>query len=737
MSPNPRSWSRVIAACLLGTTALSTVSYAEKAEVLPETIDLSADQLTYDAESGEIRAIGQVVLRREGYLLKAGEIRYNEKTGNAEAIGAVELTAPNGDRILAPRVTLDDALKRAFVEDIRLIMADGAQVAAATGTRNDQITELNKAVYSPCKVCADGGNEQPLWQIKAVRVTHDREKRRLYYDDASLEILGVPVMWTPYFSHPDPTVDRASGLLPLDIQTTRNLGFVVGVPYYHVFGDSSDATIKPSLTTREGFLLEAEYRQHLGYGQFAVDGSVTYADERDSVTNIKTGAHEFRGHISSTGQFRHSDRWRSTYRVNWASDDTYLRRYDISDADTLISEYLVEGFYGRSYVSARAIGFQGLRIEDIAGETAFALPLIDAEFIPKYKPLGGTLRLRGNALALYRTAGQDTQRASLSAQWQRRWISPKGLVIDADALVRTDAYNLDDVSQSSSQDTIDFAGTFGSGSSGTEWRNLARLTGTVTWPLVKFTSGGSHTIEPIAEITVSPRRGTPDNIVNEDSRAFELNDLNLFSADRASGYDLWEEGSRLTYGFRWRYDGQDWSTDVMLGQSWRISGTALVLADGAGLEGDQSDLVGHTIISYKDWIDFEHRYRVDEKSFAVRRNEFDVTVGDETASVRLGYLKLDRDLTFINREDREEIRASGFYQVDKNWRLHGGFVHRLTGATINGVTEDTGGVEYDIGVSYANECIELGVRLKETFTRDRDVEPGTSILFRLKLKNLG
>lgn len=735
LSVPPSRIRSVAAACLLGATCLSTPAFAQQADENGDIIDLSADRIFLDSETGEVRAVGRVLLQRDGYTLRAGEIRYNEKTGDAEASGAVELILPDGNRILAPKLQLRDELKRAFVDDIRLVMADGAQAAAKSGVRDDNIITLDNAVYSPCKVCADGSGEQPLWQLKAVRVTHNREKRRLYYDDATLEVFGIPILWTPHFSHPDPTVDKASGLLPLDIQTSQNLGFVLGVPYYHVFNDSQDATITPVLTTREGLFLKGEYRHHLGFGQYKMDGSITYVDERDDNGQL-TGNSEFRGHFGSEGQLNHSRSWRSTYQVNWASDDTYLRRYDISDADTLISEYLLEGFFGRSYVSARALGFQGLRVEDIAGETPFALPLIDAEFIPDFKPLGGTVRLKGNALALYRTSGQDTQRVSLSAGWQRRWITPMGFVIDADALIRSDAYNLDDIDESVQQDEIDFSGTFGS-TNGTEWRNLARVTGTVTWPLVKFTEGGSHTIEPIAEITLSPRRGTPDNIVNEDSRAFELNDLNLFSPDRAAGYDLWEEGSRVTYGMRWRYEGKDWQTDVMVGQSWRISGTNLVFADGAGLEGDSSDIVGRTLISYKDWIEFEHRYRVDEESFAVRRNEFNVSLANEKRGIRLGYFKLDRDLNFINREDREEIRASGFYQIDSNWRLAGGFTHRLSGATVSGIVEENGGVEYDVGVTYANECIELGLRWRERFTSDRDVEPGTAILFRLKLKNLG
>ncbi|WP_417448842.1 LPS-assembly protein LptD [Kordiimonas sp.] len=742
---NTVSGKSLVLSWLLATTVIPrAAAMAQDATVASENVELSADSLVYDAGTGEVRAIGRVYLKRDGYILEAGEVVYNERTGTAEARGAVELETPTGERIIAPRVTLSDALKDAFVQDIRLLMTDGAQVAAAEATRDGDggITTLNRAVYSPCEVCADGSGNEPLWQLKAVRVVHDRNKKRLYYKNASLEVFGVPILWTPYFSHPDPTMDRASGLLPLDIQTGKNLGVVVGLPYYHVFNKSQDATITPILTTKEGLVLAGEYRHHLGFGQFQMDGSITYTDGRDD-DGALTGNKEFRGHFSSDGYFSHSDHWRSTYKVNWASDDTYLRRYDISDADTLVSEYNLEGFYDRSYISVRTVGFQGLRVEDVSGLTGHALPLIDAEYIPDFQPLGGTISIKGNALALHRTDGLDTQRFSLSASWDRRLITPKGFVVDLQAYARSDAYNLSDIDR---PDDPSFGGTFGAGD-GSDWRNLVRATATVTWPLVKFTEHGSHTIEPIVEITLSPRRGTPDNIVNEDSRAFELNDLNLFSADRASGYDLWEEGSRVTYGMQWRYDGRSWSTDVMVGQSWRISGTDTVFADGAGLEGDLSNIVGRTRIRYKEWFDFEHRYRVEEDSLAVRRNELMVAFRGAVVGLQAGYLKLDRDMDIITREDREEVRASAYYNIDENWRLDGGFTHRLTGAaiqiqdTLSGETtltqEHAGGVKYDIGVSYINECIELGLRWRETFTRDRDVEPGTSIMFRLKLKNLG
>ncbi|MEX0300383.1 MAG: LPS-assembly protein LptD, partial [Kordiimonas sp.] len=352
--------------CVAGVSllAIATAASAQTRVDDGEQIEFSADQVTYDTENNTIKAVGRVHLNRDGYILDAGEVSYNETTGEIVASGAVVLITPSGDKIYSPRMELKDSLKNAFIEDVRLLMTDGSQVRAISGKKDDASgeTSLERAVYSPCKICEGEPGGNPLWQIKAVKVLHNKDKRRLYYTDAVLEVFGVPVLWTPKFSHPDPTVDKASGVLPLDIKTTRNLGFYLGVPYHWVINDSQDLTVTPIVTTKEGLALGAEYRQNVGFGEFDLSGSITHGtllpnnpDILDAAIALENNRKGIRGHIFSKGEFNHSKRWRSTYRFNWTSDDTYLRRYDISDADTLINEYRLEGFYDRSYLSLRTL----------------------------------------------------------------------------------------------------------------------------------------------------------------------------------------------------------------------------------------------------------------------------------------------------------------------------------------------------------------------------------------------
>ena len=710
-------------AILLGFSALTSIeSAANQSAVQKDGIEFAADRVTYDPKKGVVHALGNVELHKDGHSLVAGEVIYNEKTGVVEAVGAVMLTNPEGHQLIAPRITVSNRLRDAFIDNVRLLLADGSQVAGLSAVRDADkgLTTLNRAVYSPCEVCEGDPNDVPLWQIKAVKVIHDQNAKRLRYENAYLEVLGLPVMWVPYFSHPDPSVERANGLLPVEIYQLPEMGVVVALPYYYSFSDSKDITIKPIFTTKENPVLAAEFRHHIGKGQYDINSSITYTDERDAL-NMVTGRNEFRGHFFSKGKYTHSDKWRSSYQINWTSDDTYLRRYGFSKKDSLISDYTLEGFYGRSYISAKTMAFDGLRIEDVRGLTGFAIPLIDIEYIPNYKLFGGTFTAKANALALHRFSGLDTRRLSTSGEWQRHMVFTNGFVVEAEAMVRADIYNIEDADR---PDDPAFGGT-----NGTEMRALSHISANMSYPMIKYGTDNSQMLEPIIEVVLAPNVSTSNIISNEDSRAFELNDINIFSTDRTSGLDLWESGSRLTYGFRYQLEGKDINFSILAGQSWRRDIRNDLFVPGTGLEDHYSDFVGRVKFSYKDWLDISQRFRLDQKSLSFKRNEVNATFGPSKARVHIGYLKLNRQLNFINQEDREEIRADFFYKLNNEWDFQGSVIEDLT----DGIK----GVEYGLGFKYMDECFEFSIEFQERFTKDRDIEPGSSIMFRFKLLSLG
>lgn len=689
--------------------------------VSADTVDLTADQMTFDQETEIVVATGNVLISNQGYHLSADRVEYSQRTGIVHAFGHVQITEPGGNVMLLDEVELSDDLSEGFIRGVRLMFTDGSRLAARDGERTaDGRTTLNYAIYSPCTICETKPNKKPLWQLKAVRIIHDQEKKRIYYKNAVLEMFGLPVAYLPYLSHPDPTVKRESGLLTPSVSHRRELGFSFAIPYYIALSPSSDATITPIITTKEGIVLRAEYRRHFGFGQIKTDSSVTYVDERDN-NNALTGSHELRGHFFSNGEFRHTKRWRSVYQFQLASDDTYLRRYGFSRLDTLTSDYRAEGYYGRSYVSIRSLWFQGLRVEDDQGLTGFPLPLMQFDYVGKPGARGDVIRANISALALHRTGGQDTRRISARSSWELPYTTGMGQVFKLSAGLRGDMYF---VKNSARNDLLAFAGE-----DGAKGRLLPHFTASASWPFMRPGKNSYQVIEPLLNLVVAPDGGNPVEIPNEDSRTFELTDANIFSDNRFPGLDRWEGGSRLTYGGRWGLYSGKFTSEVLVGQSIRFNDNAPIFPQGTGLTGKFSDIVGRWDISIEGLIAIAHRFRLDKHSLAIRRNEIDATVGTDRHRITVGYFQLNRDRQAEGLEDREEIRVTGEFRIKGNWTFFGNVTQDLT----NGRT----GVAHGAGLLYRDECLEVSLAWRKSFTEDRDIVSGSSINFRISLKHLG
>src|SRR5204862_406003 len=83
---------------------------------------------------------------------------------------------------------------------------------------------------------------------------------------------------------------------------------------------------------------------------YELSGSVRYGETRDNLGH-ETGENAFGSHLFGTGRFQIDDIWRWGFDTQLTSNDTYLKRYDISSLDRLVNNAFIEGIYGRSYAS--------------------------------------------------------------------------------------------------------------------------------------------------------------------------------------------------------------------------------------------------------------------------------------------------------------------------------------------------------------------------------------------------
>ena len=197
-----------------------------------DNIAFSSDIIDFDSVSDVITATGNVVVKREGYTLRADTVIWNRKSGEVTANGNIRSIGPRGDVAYGSNIILTDTLKDGVVENLLLVLKDGSRLAANRGTRTDGRLTLEQAAYTPCAVEGpDGCPRDPSWQVKAAKVVYDPDKRRVKYTGARIELFGLPVIPLPFLSHPAETA-AGSGFLVPNLRFSRNNGVEIEQGYY-------------------------------------------------------------------------------------------------------------------------------------------------------------------------------------------------------------------------------------------------------------------------------------------------------------------------------------------------------------------------------------------------------------------------------------------------------------------------------------------------------------------------
>ena len=696
-------------------------------------VEFSSDELTYDTRAEIVTAAGNVRMESEGNRLRADRIVWNRRTGEVRAEGNVRVVSPEGDAAYGDSVDLTDTLRDGVVENLLLVLADGGRLAAQEAERREGYTTLYRAAYSPCAVIdAAGCPKDPTWKITAVRVVHDPVKNRIRYEGATLHLFGTPIIALPGLSHPDGSEGGGSGLLVPDIRFSRSNGLELSAPYYTKLAPNRDLTITPHVYTEVLPMLEGRYRHLTEIGAFELGGYVTYGSRLplDDETNERDRG--IRAYFEGNGRFQLTPYWSVTASGRYVTDRTFLQRYDISRDDRLRSMVEAERIDLDSYVSIAGWAFQGLRVTDQAGQQPIALPAIDARWRLDDRIWDGRVEVRANSLSILRTEGQDTQRAFASAQWERRSITPWGQELTLTAFARGDVYHANDTELAQSP--------FSAGEEGWNGRLIGALAADLRWPLIGELFGGVQRLTPRVQIVASPP--TPNlDIPNEDARAIDLEDSNLFALNRFPGHDRWEDGARLTYGADWALDLPGVAIQTTIGQSYRLDEDQEIFPPGTGLSDRWSDFVGRTSVKFGRRVDLIHRFRLDKDSLGIRRNEIDAVVGGRQTYATIGYLRLNRDIdpALEDLRDREEVRLGGRVQVADYWSVFGSAVVDLTNADEDPLSDADGfePVRHRLGVAYDDDCLEVGVTWRRDYETTGDFRRGNTFLFRVALKNLG
>lgn len=707
-SRRPRRGAWALAACL----ALAATPAV--AQIIPEIdadqpVALVADSVLYDSTTGELTAEGSVEVYYGPRTLTADRIVYDDTTGRIRAEGDIVLRDETGTTIFADLADLDAELRDGLIDGAKALLDANTRLSAVEGQRvDDRYNVLSKVAYSPCRICED--DPTPLWRIRARRVIHDQEDRVIHYESARLEFFGIPLLWTPYFSHPDPTVDRASGFLAPGFSTSSNYGYAIEVPYYFVIDDQTDLTVTPFVSTNDGLLGQIEFRRAFDAGALRFEGSLTRADF--------TGENELHGSVDTAGRFRYGRRTNWGWDIEFASDDDYLRYFDFSNDDRLVSELYVDRYAERSFFDISGVRFQSLRDNEPAGQIPLVLPEFDGRYALDDPFLGGVFGLNASAQGLYRNNGEDSGRISFGADWEREGVLDFGLVVKGFGELRGDMFLVGDTPEPQ-QDIIG--------------RFVPRAGIELRYPLIAEsrwddTTTISHVLEPIAQAIIAPYGGNDDDIPNEDSLDTEFDETGLFDRTHFSGLDRVEEGPRFNLGLRYALlSGGPIGFDATVGRVLRLR-DADEFTEGSGLSGAQSDWVTSWSASYDPYVTVRQRLRLGSDDLEINRNSVAVDLRYSIVNASAEYVFFGSEPETGSASDREEITARAGLQITDNWFLNG-FMRRDLEL---GEFVSVGG-----GLQFRNECCSIGAFVRREFTDTENVAGSTSVGLQVELLTLG
>ncbi len=390
--------SALLVAALLAGTALVTPA-------LPQTLNeriarsargdasqqdrmlVDAADMVYDRNANTITARGSVQIYYQGRVLEADRVIYNQTTKRVFAEGRAKLTERDGTIAYSDRFELSDDFRDGFVDSLRTETVDKTRFTASRAERvGGETTVFTDGAYTACEECKDNPSKPPLWRIRAKKIIHNNSEQTVYYEDATFELLGMPIAWLPYFSTPDPSVQRKSGVLGPRYIARSQLGAGVSVPIYWALAPNYDLTVTPTYLSRQGLLGSLEWRHRVLDGSYHIRASGIFQQDPDAFRGppFGPGNEKFRGSVESQGNFNINQQWRTGWDGTFMTDRWFMQDYKLPNQvlsqnyfKESISTVYLTGQGPRGFFDLRGYHFRGLTRGDLQEQQPIVGPLLD------------------------------------------------------------------------------------------------------------------------------------------------------------------------------------------------------------------------------------------------------------------------------------------------------------------------------------------------------------------------
>ena len=586
---------------------------------------------------------------------------------------------------------------------------------------DDSKTIIKKGVFTSCKK----NDDCPAWSMKSAKITHDKQKRQLMYENSILNFYNIPVFYFPKFFHPDPTVKRQSGLLRPQLNRSETLGTSLYLPYYHVISDNKDYTFKPQIFDSEIEMYQNEYRQVNKNSTFIADFGITTGYQSSLPGSNRNSI----GHLFSKLEIdlNFENYLDSEFNINFESvtNDTFLNVFQ----NNLIKSSVKPDSY-----NSLSSGF------------SFILDHENYNF--------------DTGMQIYETlSGSESDRYEYSFPYYNYSTNIRSELVDGSFGFSSSGSNVlnntnvlkSAINNNLSYSSLDYFSNMGfKNNYGIEFKNLNTIAKNhniytssfqsqvmsiffagSTFPLIKNSKNYSETISP--EISF---RLNPGQMKNLPSRGVNID--NIFSINRLGLSEAYEKGKSLTIGLNYKKKDNNSTIGVDLNNDGEISEIekmekffeiklAGVLRDvvedkistSTTLNRKSSNLFGSITNKMSDKVQLNYKFAVDNDLSTFESNDINLKFSLNNFITTFGFYETNGEMG-----DSNSISNSTLLKFNDN--------NYLTFATSRNrkisLTE-----YYDLLYEYKNDCLTAGFKYKKTYYSDRDAKPTEDLLLTLTL----
>ena len=647
-----------------------------------ENIIINADEILLLDDGNKIKASGNITIKTQEFDSASDNSTYDKELNQITSSGNIIIKDNLNNYYYFDYLTTDKNFETALGSNVKVRTSDNARIVGKSFSRQkSNFNQINNASYTPCLSENYIIKNCPGWKLDAKKVIHDTEKKTIYYENTVLSILNIPILYTPFFSHPDPSVKKKSGILMPIITSDNTLGTTLSVPLFYNIANNYDVTITPTIQTKADDYYSLNYRHLTENHMFNLESSIS-----SNESNTGTKNHIFiDGNVKNPyGKFE--------YKIQTSNNDTYLRKNQINDLTILRSGLSFTKEMQNSYLDFKSHSYKHLNNAPNQ-KWEYIYPSINYNVYNYNDPFLNRSWEVKNAFLNYRDIDKNYKQEISSEIISNNTIVLKNVGLRFENVLQNRVIYYNDTENDFNQVRV-----------------FPQLSTKISFPLIKNDSKKSQILEPVLMPIIAPY----NNYRNDQN----VSNSNIFSLNRETSLSQWESGPRLNYGLNWLVSYDDLAINTNVGQSLKLN------KESNESKEEKSDYFITNIIDFKSFGYIKTDLTIDSENIYLKDNNINT-------SINIGNIKFGFDYDY---ESNNRIKTSEQISIGTkiNLRKDTNFIASIRKDLI---TEKS--IGNAVGLHYENDCLAINFDYFKDFTAVGDIKNSHGFSFTITLKPFG